>query len=106
MNTLIIENNLKENQSLSIGIYNKDKQFTGCFWDSHEQTNEWIINDINITDRLCEDSFDFVEDDYQNIFKLCFDLTNNKLTGKELLKSIINTFNQHYISDEGIITEK
>ena len=41
-----IEDHLDDQQCLSIGIYINDR-FTGCFWDSHEQTNNWIINDMN-----------------------------------------------------------
>lgn len=100
---VVVEDHLGDMESLSIGIYVDDK-FTGCFWDSHEQTNDWIINDINITDNLCDLGCDFDEDDYQSVFILCAKLTHN-ISGVKLLKTIMETFDYNYNSDEGIITE-
>jgi len=98
-----IEDHLEDQQVLSIGIYVDDK-FTGCFWDSHEQMNYWIVNGINITDNLNGSGCDFDEDDYQAVFILCTNLTHN-ISGVKLLKTIMETFDHNYNSDEGIITE-
>ena len=100
-----IEDHLDDQQCLSIGIYINDR-FTGCFWDSHEQTNKWIITDMNIKDNLCDLGCDFDEDDYQAVFVLCVNITQRyPIMGVRLLRQIMEAFDHNYDSDEGIITK-
>lgn len=101
---VVIEDFIEDTKSLSIGIYVGNK-FTGGFWDSHEQMNYWIINDINITENLMGMDCDFDEDDYVSVFKLCVNITHD-VGGKSLYNNIMKMFNEKYINDEGEIKNK
>ena len=101
---IVVEDFLNDTKSVSIGVYVDDK-FTGGFWDSHEQMNYWVINDINITDNLNGLDCDFDEDDFSNVFKLCVGITHST-SGSSLYDNIMKMFNEKYINDEGEIRNK